>query len=405
MVNLPIGHKAARLISVATATVIVAMLTSWVLSGPVGNLTTDWTAFDNAGDRLLAGESVYRPFSDGSEEFPYFYPPFALWLTLPLATVGFFGSFALSALLTFVANIVGIRWFGDGAESSVDRTTGTIMAITSGTTVGATLIGQYSGLYVMAFGAALLAHRRGLHFLSGLLLAMLWIKPNIAVAVPVVLVWSRSWRSVAGFGAGSVGLLLLSLPFGLDQWRGFVDNVAHIAELQEQGVVPIDKMVTALSSIQTAFGLGSSSATSLLIWIPIVAVLGISILMVWTPKKLSANPLRAFGALCLFVVAANPRMYFYDGALITAGTLGVWLSARTYSSERTQRVLTILSVLTWIGLWGGLLFTSPYVIVGPMAAVTLLVVAADSRRIVSGARVIEATSWLDEQDSARLRAA
>lgn len=404
MVNLPLGHKLARFIPVTTATVIVVLLTAWVLSDPFVNLETDWTAFDNAGERLLAGEPVYRPFSEESEPLPYFYPPFVLWLALPLAYLGFFGSFAASALLTLVANLVGIRLFGKGEGPAVDATTGTVIAVASGTTIGATLIGQYSGLYVMAFGVALAAHRRGFHALSGVALAMLWIKPNIAVAVPVVLIWSRSWRSLSGFGAGSAGLLLLSLPFGLGRWWSFRDNVANIAELQEQGAVPIDKMVTALSSIQTTFGLGSSTSASLVIWLPIAGTLGIAILMLWTPKKLSENPLRAFGALCLFVVAANPRMYFYDGALITVGTFGVWLSARTQSAARTQRILTILGAVTWVGLWG-VIFIPWNVIVGPTAAVTLLVVAVDCRRTASSATVIETTRWLDEQDNVGLRAA
>lgn len=404
MVNLPLGHKLARFIPVTTATVIVVLLTAWVLSDPFVNLETDWTAFDNAGERLLAGEPVYRPFSEESEPLPYFYPPFVLWLALPLAYLGFFGSFAASALLTLVANLVGIRLFGKGEGPAVDATTGTVIAVASGTTIGATLIGQYSGLYVMAFGVALAAHRRGFHALSGVALAMLWIKPNIAVAVPVVLIWSRSWRSLSGFGAGSACLLLLSLPFGLGRWWSFRDNVANIAELQEQGAVPIDKMVTALSSIQTTFGLGSSTSASLVIWLPIAGTLGIAILMLWTPKKLSENPLRAFGALCLFVVAANPRMYFYDGALITVGTFGVWLSARTQSAARTQRILTILGAVTWVGLWG-VIFIPWNVIVGPTAAVTLLVVAVDCRRTASSATVIETTRWLDEQDNVGLRAA
>ena len=98
--GIPRRHLWARRVAIVGAGILTFMLAAWVLSDPVENLSTDWTAFDAAADRLFAGEAVYRPYDAETEPLPYLYPPFALWLALPLGLFGFAGSFILSALFT-----------------------------------------------------------------------------------------------------------------------------------------------------------------------------------------------------------------------------------------------------------------------------------------------------------------
>ncbi len=384
MTDIPASHVLARRLAVLVAGVLVFMIADWVLSDPRANLSTDWTAFDNAADRVVAGETVYRPYSADAEPLPYLYPPFALLLALPLAAFGFFGSFAVSALAPFVAFVSGLRLFGRAETAVVDRTTGLVVGIASGAAIGSSLIGQYSGFYVLAFGAATLLYTKDRRGLAGLALACLWLKPNIAVAVPVVLVWARSWRTLGGFGGGTAALLLLSLPFGLDQWRGFFSNAQMMVELQEEGIVPFDKMVTVLGGAQTIAGFDANSVTALVLWLTVAIVLGISTVILWTPDKLAESPVRAFGALALFVIAANPRMYFYDAALVVLGMYGVWMHAQVSGGAIARRWTTVLSVLVWFMLWGNV-FSALNRFVGPLVAVALVLTAIDSRRSVSSA--------------------
>lgn len=387
MTDIPASHMLARRLAVVVAGVLVFMIADWVMSDPRANLTTDWTAFDNAADRMVAGEAIYRPYSAENEPLPYLYPPFALVLALPLAAFGFFGSFVVSALVPLVAFICGLRWFGQAENGDVDRTTGLVVGIASGAAIGSSLIGQYSGLYVLAFGAAALLYTRDRRGLAGAVLAILLLKPNIAIAVPVVLVWARSWRTLRGFGVGTIVMLLLSLPFGLDQWRGFVSNAQMMVELQEEGIVPFDKMVTFLGGVQTIFGFAPDSIAALLVWLAVAAVLGMSTLALWTSKSLQESPVRAFGALALFVVAANPRMYFYDSALVVLGMYGIWMNAQVRGGVLARRWTPVLSVLVWLALWGNV-FAALNRFVGPLVAVVLLLSAADSRQ-TNAAAVIE----------------
>ena len=377
MVDVPTAHLWVRRFVIVTAGVIVLMLVDWVMCDPQGNLHTDWTAFDLAADRLLSGEEVYRPYSAESEPLPYLYPPFVLPLALPLAGFGFYGSYAISALGTFVAFVGGMLVFARIEQRSADKTTGLIAAIVSGAVISATLIGQYSGLYVAFFGVGGLLLARGRQALAGVVLALLWMKPNIAVVVPVALLWSRQWRCFAGFAGCTAALVGTSVVLVPDQWRGFLSNAQMMAELQQQDVVPFEKMVSVLGGAHAIFGFSSGSPVAASLFMVVALVLGIAVLQLWTPAALRESPIRAFGALALFAVAANPRIYFYDATLVAMGMFGLWVSAQTVGGPLAKRWVRIVALLTWLSLWGGT-FVELNRVVGAIAACGLVISSCDA---------------------------
>ncbi len=166
MTHIPRGHLWARRISIVSTVVLAILLTAWVRTDPRVNLETDWTSFDNAAERLLAGERVYVPLSE-DEPLPYLYPPFVLMLALPLGLFGFYGSWALSAGMTFISFFVGIALLAKSVPGDIDRSTGLIVATFSGTLLSAALIGQYSGIYVLAFGLAVWLWQNDRQLLAG----------------------------------------------------------------------------------------------------------------------------------------------------------------------------------------------------------------------------------------------
>ena len=380
MGDIPAGHRWARRITVLCAGVLILMLADWVLSDPLVNLETDWTAFDAAADRVFAGEQIYRPYDAEAEPLPYLYPPFALLLSLPLALFGFYGSFLVSAVGTLLAFAAGLRLFAKSERRPYDATTGMIVATASGAVVSSTLIGQYSGVYVLAFGLAAWLWSTDRQAFAGVALAMLWLKPNIAIAVPVVLVWSRSWQSLRGFSAGTGALGLLSLPFGLSQWTGFVDNITMMAELQQDNIVPFEKMVTVLGAAQTTLGFSSQSAIAVVVFGVAALILGLSVLALWTPDALAESHIRAFGGLAVFVVVANPRLYFYDATLVAVGMFGLWAAAHVSGGGLAKRWLPLIGVLTWVFLWGGV-FVGLNRALPVIAGAGLIASAVDSRKM------------------------
>ncbi len=377
--------RGIRLFALLIAGVLVVMLAAWII-GPEAreNLSTDWTAFDRAADRVWAGEPVYRPYDSETERLPYLYPPYALWLSLPLAAGGFYVSFLLSAALTLTALVAAVRLVLRLAPAELaDRRAAAVLPLCSGAAISSTLIGQYSGLLALSVAAGLYLYTRGRFTPAGVVLALLCLKPNLAIAVPVVLVWSRSWQTLRGFAAGAGGLLVLSLPFGLDAWRGFFDNVRMMTELQRDDVVPFDKMITVQASVRQVLGLSGDSPLLWVLYGLVVLILGLAILQVWTPRALAASPARAFGMLALFVVAANARLYFYDSTLVALGALALYVARPALTSPRLSRVQMALLLATWPTLWGGL-FLSVNVLVGPVAAALIVVTGLDVRLAPAG---------------------
>ena len=372
--------RGIRLLALLIAGVLVVMLSVWVLEDPVENLSTDWTAFDNAADRVWNGETVYRPYDADIEPLPYLYPPYALWLSLPLALGGFAWSFLFSAALTLVAMVAAVRLLlGLAPADMIDRRAAFVLPLSTGAVISSTLIGQYSGLLALSIAGGAVLFSRGRHLAAGVVLALLCLKPNLAVAVPVVLLWSRSWRTLRGFGLGAGGLVVVSLPFGLESWRGFTDNIAMMAELQRDDIVPFHKMITLQGSLHQAIGLDGSAPLLWVLWGVAVTVMGLSVLWAWRPVELVASPLRAFGVLSLFVVAANARLYFYDGTLVAIGGLALFLALPSYTSERIRRAVVALLVALWGVLWGGL-FLSLNPFVGPLVALLIVLTGLDAWR-------------------------
>ena len=58
--------------------------------------------------------------------------------------------------------------------------------------------GQISALPLVCFTAAYLAFRARRDWLAGIALGFLFVKPQFLVAVPVVLLFGKSWRAFAG---------------------------------------------------------------------------------------------------------------------------------------------------------------------------------------------------------------
>ena len=385
--------------------VVIFMLVAWVLGDPMENLRTDWVAFDNASDRLLAGEDVYRSLDIETEPLPYLYPPFALLLTLPLAPLGFFSSWAFSALLTASTFIAGI-WFAMRSHGSPAAPGATaVIALTTGTFVATVLIAQYSGLYVLALGLGLWLWSRDRAVLAGLALAILLIKPNIGLAVPIILLWSRSWRTLGGFALGSALSFMISLAFGIGRWGEFFSSLQNQVDLKSSGLAPTEKMVTFVGGVQSIFGLEAGAPATVAIWLISSLIMGIATLAVWTPNRLKENLPRAIGVFALFVVAANPRLYFYDASVIVFGVFVLW-HQRERLGQRTMRWLPVLSMALWVASWGTV-FNVLNSAVAPLSAVLLVLVALDSRAVAASLKAenVEFAGFSDSAAGPSSRAA
>jgi len=351
--------------------VIVFLMTAWVLSDPAENIRTDWIAFDTTADRLFDGDVIYRPYEKDVESLPYLYPPYALWLVLPLAPLGFYASFVASVSLSLGSTLAAIRLLGRLAPSGLLSTrTALVVAGTTGATITSALIGQYSGLLALGIAASAYFTVQKRPFMAGASLALLLLKPYLLIVVLPFLVWSRSWRMLQGAVVTSGLVVASSLAFGLSAWSGFLGNANSMLDLQRENGVPWEKMVTAHAGIVKWTGLDGSEAPSLLLWFVFATGMGVVVLRRWTPARFAESPLWAFSALALFLVAANLRLYFYDGLLVAIGALLFLLGGRP-ADERLHRLGGVSLLVAWLGLWGGVWLELNALV--PMACLGLIV--------------------------------
>lgn len=349
-------------------------MTAWVLTDPAENLQTDWTAFDTTADRLFDGETIYRPFEKGVEDLPYLYPPYALWLAIPLSPLGFYPSFFASLALSLGSTFAAVRLVGRLAPPKwLSTRTAVVVAATTGATITSALIGQYSGLLALGVAASAYLTVRNRPFAAGAALALLLLKPYLLIVALPFVIWSRSWKMVQGAVFASAAVLVSSLAFGLARWDGFFGNAGSMLDLQRENGVPWHKMVTLHAGLVKWSGLDGSEAPSLILWFLAAASLGLLVLRRWTPSAFVQSPLWAFSSLALFLVAGNLRLYFYDGLLVAIGALLYFVGGRP-ANDRLRLLGWVSLAVAWIGLWGGVWLQlnafTPLACVGLIVAMT-----------------------------------
>ena len=256
----------ARSYRTAVLVVTLVVLAAWLglsrhgidrLGKPLG---TDFLAFWSAARLALAGtpaaaydlarlyavERGSMPVDPGVSSF--LYPPPFLLVCLPLGLLPYFWALPLWLATTGTAYALVVRrWLG--ARRGWLTTLLAFPAVM--TDIGH---GQNGFLTAALLGGGLwLLDRRP--WVAGLLLGCLVVKPQLAFAVPVLVLASGRWRTALA-GAAAAGMLaLVSLAvLGPGVWRGFLAGSAVARAILEQGLVEPGKMVSVFAAVQVRHG-------------------------------------------------------------------------------------------------------------------------------------------------------
>jgi hypothetical protein len=245
------------------------------------------------------------------------------------------------------------------------------------TTVGMIITGQYSWLYLMALlGTAGYAHRhddRG----AGRALALLAIKPNLALVVVPLLVLRRRWALLRHAAVTVAAVVAVTLPLTVTAWPHFLEALRSVAARQESGEAPFDKQITVLAFLRVVTGRLDGTVVVWSLWSVVVGGLGLLVVWVWYRADDEVPLLRLLGIAGLAMVALSPRLYFYDG-LVAAVAAAVWyLEPGRYRLRWARRVEGLC--LAGIGTVTFLFFPWPAVgtTFGPLAAVWLALECVD----------------------------
>lgn len=302
---------------------------------PVETAYRDWIQFHRTAERVVSGnaEEIYpvtfqddgRPeFSDG---FFFLYPPFAAWLTLPLAVLSPLGAYLACALAVAGITLLAVMGLFSGLRADPPARGWAILGTAASAPWNAAVIlGHLSATLLVAPALSLLAWARGRHGWSGAALGLLLAKPNWGLPVLILLLAARRWRMVGGFLLAGAALVALSLPLGPGLWGDWLQTMAgYRALVTDTGATQPWRQATLFASLQSLLGRPGSDPAVYGLWFGLSALLFGSVALVWirAGRRLELFP-RLLGTALLAVLVTNPYAYFYDAILLAPAAVVLW---------------------------------------------------------------------------------
>jgi hypothetical protein len=247
--------------------------------------------------------------------YPFAYPPSFLLIVWPLGKLPGAGACAALVLVTLPLYL----WATFGAKW---RSPALIAALAAPTTAIAVVSGQ-TGFLAAALLAGGLRLAAANPVAGGVLLGLLTYKPQLGLLVPVALIASRLWRTLAIAGVTALLLVALtSLLFGTVIWPSWAAALPGFSRqfAAESGAI-VHLMPTVLAALLQQ---GVAPATAQLAqWAATVAAAAI----VWTLFR--AGPRQLAGAgLLVATLLATPYAFVYDMPILT--TAVIWVVAERH---------------------------------------------------------------------------
>ncbi|HWU50736.1 MAG TPA: glycosyltransferase family 87 protein [Asticcacaulis sp.] len=289
-------------------------------------LGTDFMSFYAAGKQTLTGRAAeaWSPqahhavenaiFGRDLGDWAFFYPPAYLLVCVPLALLPYGAALIVWLSATTATMLALVRsWLRRLSDAPV------LMPLLAFPALWINLgNGQNAALTTAIFtsGALLLPKRP---WLAGAVFGLLIIKPQLGLALPVLLAASGRWKTFAGAALSALGLSLLALPVvGMDGYIAFLRNMSLAHATLDQGLVPPSSMVSLFAAVRTLGGnAGFAYAAQ---GVVALCVLAVAAWVVWRYRP-------GAPAFCALLAAAtlliSPFLLDYD-LLLAALPLG-WL--------------------------------------------------------------------------------
>jgi hypothetical protein len=313
-----------------------------LLSAPAAH-TDDFATFWSASHLALSGRpelaydidamrTIEREVTGPAGEFtPWHYPPTFLLAVLPLALL----PVPVALVLWLLVPMAALIWIARGLCGSyawmLPLVPGTVICLVSA---------QNGFLTASLIGAALLTLDRR-RILAGVFCGLLTWKPHLAALVFLALLAGRHWRALASAAATAVVLVALSMiVFGLDPWRGFVENLGYVTSLLESGTLAPARMPSVYVSARM-LGVDIAVARILQAIAAVAAVATVGVM--WR----RGAALRWRGAA---IAAALPLVtpYVFDYDLVLMALAIFWL-LEACLRDGWQPGDTMLLLAAWVG--------------------------------------------------------
>lgn len=327
--KMPRGEIAARLVFWCGTFLFLLYLfvKSWELSSGDPTLESrriDFIAFWAAARLALAGRplAAFDPAALAEaagvdagtvENLRWLYPPAFHALIAPLGLLPYWAAWVAFAIVSAAA----LALAADGPARPLPGGW-RLVVVSPVTLIGCLAIGQTSLLWTAGLMAALWAIRQERRVAAGAWIALLTIKPQLGILVPVALLAARNWRTFAAASAiAAVVILGPTALFGVEYWRHFLADLDGTVARMERGYV-LDRLVSTYGFLRAA---GADHAPALAAQLMATVMLGAAVAWTWSRTALGTD--LKFAVLCAAIPLATPYAYYYEMVLTLAA--GVFL--------------------------------------------------------------------------------
>lgn len=306
---------------------LMAMALEWPQPGIGPHLAnSDFINYWMAGRLAVAGDVslLFDPYAYyarlqemfGADYNPHnwSYPPHAILLSWPLGFLAYKPAMAAFLGLTLAFFLVAAeifrRRFAPLADPALYWTAQIVfVAVNIVTTQNGFLTG---GLLLLVLSTY---DRRP--WLAGLCLGVLTIKPQLGLLVPVMLLFSRQWATIAWAGFFTILFVALSgIAFGVESWKAYVEVVVpyqHGVMTGWEGAMLV--MMPTVSSGLRQIGIDSQTALAFQTAFNVLC-LPVALFALW---KARAGGLAMVAAFVFGSFLAAPYSFNYDtGAMVVA---------------------------------------------------------------------------------------
>ena len=243
---------------------------------------------------------------------PFEYPPVFLVMVLPLSLLPYNAALIVWTVVGLAAYLIVMWKIVPGRDSLW-------VALAFPGALLTVLDGQNGLITVALFGGGLLLLERR-PWVAGALFGLLCYKPQFGILLPLAFVAARQWRAIAAAALVVAAFVGLSAAlFGVQAWRGFLDNMPAITHsMLERGDVGFGK-------IQSIFGAarlwGASVAVSYAMQAVVSLLAAGTVLWIWL--KPGEFPVKAASLACGTLLITP---YFVDYDLVLLALPIAWLS-------------------------------------------------------------------------------
>ena len=333
-------------------------------------IVIDFAAFWAAAKLALAGNPLAAfdpvvldavmaaPSDSGEGNMLWLYPPAWHIVITPFGLLPFSAAFILYSIIAYLVFAAAVR------PLAAPLPAGLPMMLAGPAIVLILQFGNMSLLWTAGLITALGALAQGREARAGGLIALLTLKPQLGLLIPVALLAGGHWRTIAYATGGALAIAGLSTAvMGVEYWLRWIDTLGFMSGLAQTDLVKFHLMITWYALVRY---LGVPHEWALMGQLAVTLAAAVAVAWVW--RRPVTTDLKA-AVLCIAIPVATPYAWHYEMALALVGAM--FLARDGFG--RTTGARVVLGAL-WLGHVPGIAldpYLPPAFYVAPLLTATI----------------------------------